>query len=187
MFTPFAPHSFASRRVMPAIPDLLAVYEGTRMPPWNDSIDAMLMILPPPFAMKCLPAAWHMKNADLMFTFITSSQSCSLKSTASARRIRPALLTRMSRRPKTGDRVSSTMRTNRLDRDQVGLDVDEAAAERAHLRGGLLGRHDAGDRDIRTRLGKRQRDALAQAGVAAGDQRDLAGQIEQCVAHARLT
>ncbi|MNV85674.1 hypothetical protein D3C71_1796450 [compost metagenome] len=35
-----------------------------------------------------------------MLTFITSSQSCSLKSTASARRIRPALLTRISSPPR---------------------------------------------------------------------------------------
>ena len=60
------------------------------MPPWNDSIEAMLMILPLPCAMKWRPAACDMKNADLMLTFITSSQSFSLKSTASARRIRPS-------------------------------------------------------------------------------------------------
>src|SRR5690606_32390050 len=98
-FTPFTPHSLASSRVMPAMPLLEAVYEGTRMPPWNDSIEAMLMILPLPWAMKWRPAACDMKNADLMLTFITSSQSFSLKSTASARRIRPALLTRMSSPP----------------------------------------------------------------------------------------
>ncbi|MNV70552.1 hypothetical protein D3C71_1635240 [compost metagenome] len=85
---------------MPAMPLLLAVYDGTRTPPWKDSIEAMLMILPLPWAMKCLPAACEMKNADLMLTFITSSQSCSLNSTASARRIRPALLTRISRPPR---------------------------------------------------------------------------------------
>ena len=67
------------------------------------------MILPPPWAMKCLPAAWLMKKADLMLTFITSSQSFSLKSTASARRIRPALLTRMSSRPRPS-MVSATTR-----------------------------------------------------------------------------
>ncbi|KAG1484698.1 hypothetical protein G6F53_014021 [Rhizopus delemar] len=96
MFTPLPAHSLASRRVMPAIPLLLAVYDGTRIPPWNASIEAMLMILPWPCSMKWRPAACEMKKADLMLTFITSSQSCSLKSTASARRIRPALLTRMS-------------------------------------------------------------------------------------------
>src|SRR5690606_4018400 len=94
---------------MPAIALLEAVYEGTRMPPWNESIEAMLMILPPPWAMKWRPAACDRKKADLMLTFITSSQSCSLKSTASARRIRPALLTRMSSLPSC-DTVSSTSR-----------------------------------------------------------------------------
>ncbi len=59
--------------------------------------------------MKCRPAACDMKNADLMLTFITSSQSFSLNSTASARRIRPALLTRMSSPPSPAS-VSSTMR-----------------------------------------------------------------------------
>src|SRR5690606_17641945 len=94
---------------MPAMPLLEAVYEGTRMPPWNDSIEAMLMILPLPWAMKWRPAACDMKNADLMLTFITSSQSFSLKSTASSRRIRPALLTRMSSPPSSAS-VCSTSR-----------------------------------------------------------------------------
>src|SRR5690606_27774474 len=94
---------------MPAMPLLDAVYEGTRMPPWNESIEAMLMILPRPRAMKWRPAACDMKKADLMLTFITSSQSFSLKSTASARRIRPALLTRMSSPPSSAS-VCSTSR-----------------------------------------------------------------------------
>ena len=51
-----------------------------------------------------------MKNADLMLTFITSSQSFSLKSTASARRINPALLTRMSKPPRPSS-VSFTTRS----------------------------------------------------------------------------
>ena len=43
---PRAAHSLASSRVSPATPLLLAVYEATRMPPWNESIEATLMILP---------------------------------------------------------------------------------------------------------------------------------------------
>ena len=46
MLMPLLPHSLASRRVMPAMPDLLAVYEGTRMPPWKESMDAMLSPTP---------------------------------------------------------------------------------------------------------------------------------------------
>jgi hypothetical protein len=37
-------HSFASRRVTPITALLDAVYDGTRIPPWNDSMEAMLMI-----------------------------------------------------------------------------------------------------------------------------------------------
>src|SRR5687768_17258197 len=117
--TPFDAHSLASNRVMPASPLLLAVYDGTRMPPWNESIEAMLMILPRPAAIIFLPTACDRKKALLRLTSITSSQSCSLKSTASARRIRPALLTRMSMAPSPAT-VSSTMRA-------IGSRVDRSA------------------------------------------------------------
>ena len=91
------------------MPLLLAVYEATRMPPWKDSIDAMLMILPPrPSASIAFAAAWARKKADLRLTSITASQSASLNSSASARRMMPALLTRMSQRP-SFDPASATM------------------------------------------------------------------------------
>lgn len=55
------------------------------------------MIFPPlPWAIKCFAAAWDIKNTLLMLRFITSSQSFSLNASASSRRIRPALLTRIS-------------------------------------------------------------------------------------------
>ncbi|MNP27937.1 hypothetical protein D3C76_1208730 [compost metagenome] len=61
----------------------------------------MLTILPPwPWAMNCFPTAWDMKKTLLMLMFITSSQSFSLKLMASSRRMMPALLTRISTRPK---------------------------------------------------------------------------------------
>ena len=66
------------------------------MPPWKESIEAMLMILPRPCAIMWRPAACAKKNADLRLVSITASQSSSLKSTESLRRMIPALLTRMS-------------------------------------------------------------------------------------------
>src|SRR5690606_39077029 len=39
---------------------------------------------------------------------------------------------------------------DRLDADQVGIDVEEAAAQRAHLLAGFLGRDDAGAGDVGT-------------------------------------
>ena len=49
--------------------------------------------------MNCRAAAWARKNTAFRFTAITSSQSRSLNSSASARRMMPALFTRMSTRP----------------------------------------------------------------------------------------
>ncbi len=55
-------------------------------------------------------AAWLRKKRTLRLTFITSSQSCSVKSTASARRMMPALFTRMSTGPSAAS-VSSRIRS----------------------------------------------------------------------------
>src|SRR4030095_9352636 len=97
---PRAAHSFASRRVMPARPLLLAVYEATRMPPLKESIEAMLMILPPrPACTRCFATACARKNGTLRLRFSGASQSSSLKVSASSRRMMPALFTRMSTRP----------------------------------------------------------------------------------------
>src|SRR5262245_1674562 len=106
---PVEAHSLASRRVSPAIPLLLAVYEGTRMPPWKDSMDAMLMILPPPLGIMWRAAACDRKNTDFRFTSSTASQSASVKSMALARRMMPALLTRTWSAPSLLT-VSETMR-----------------------------------------------------------------------------
>ena len=50
--TPCAASSLANALVSPATACLLAVYPGTRTPPWNESIEATLMILPLPWATK---------------------------------------------------------------------------------------------------------------------------------------
>ena len=74
-------------------------YDGP-CPPWNDSIDAILTILPPvPCAMNWRATAWHMKKVAFTLMSMTSSHSFSVKSTESLRVMMPALFTRMSIRP----------------------------------------------------------------------------------------
>ena len=67
------------------------------MPPWNESIDAMLMILPP---LPCLiiwrTTACERKNGVERLIEITSFQFFALCSANGSRRMMPALLTRMS-------------------------------------------------------------------------------------------
>jgi hypothetical protein len=76
------------------------VYDGTRMPPWKLSIDAVLTILPPrPCLIICLATAWLRKNSVRRLMFITSSQSFSVNSVIGARRMMPALLNRISTPP----------------------------------------------------------------------------------------
>jgi hypothetical protein len=114
---------------MPTTPLLLAVYEGTRTPPWNDSIDATLMILPPlPCAMNCRATAWAKKNTVFRLRSMTSSQSFSLNLMASSRRMMPALLTRMSMR-RSGLGLGHQP-FEAADVGQVGAQVEEAPAQR---------------------------------------------------------
>src|SRR5678815_4238166 len=134
---PRAAHSFASRRVMPARPLLLAVYDAVRMPPWNESIEAMLMILPPrPACTRCFATACARKNGTLRLRFIAASQSSSLKVSASSRRMMPAL--------------------------EIGV---QRVKFPARCRDAALGIRCAGARDaddVRTRLSESDRDALPQ-------------------------
>ena len=67
---------------------------------------------------------------------------------------------------------------HRLDADQVGVDVDEAAAQRAHFFGGFIRRDDAGTGNVRAGGGQRHGDALAQTGIGTGYQSDLAFETE---------
>ncbi len=70
------------------------------MPPWKLSIEQILMILPPrPASTQVRATACDRKKADFRLVSITASQSSSLKSRLSARRMMPALLTRMSTGP----------------------------------------------------------------------------------------
>ena len=68
----------------------------------------MIFPLRPP-AIMSRTTAWDRKKTDFRLTFRTASQSSSVKSTASARRMIPALLTRMSMGPRPSV-ASFTMR-----------------------------------------------------------------------------
>ena len=71
------------------------------MPPWNESIEAMLMILPGDLrATSSAAKRWLRRKAPFRLTLSTSVQSASENSSRFARRMMPALLTRMSARPK---------------------------------------------------------------------------------------
>jgi len=74
------------------------------------------MILPPRWsAIIRFTAAWLRKNSTFRLTFMTSSQSCSVKSTASARRMMPALFTRMSTGPRAAVASSRTRSTGSIE------------------------------------------------------------------------
>src|SRR5947209_4623265 len=97
---PSGASSLAMARVRPSRPLFAAVYAATRMPPWNESMEAMLMMRPPLLRRTSRRAKSRERaKTDRRFTSITASQSSSLVSSRSARRMMPALLTRMSASP----------------------------------------------------------------------------------------
>ena len=148
------------------------------MPPWKASSEAMLTMAPPACRAKAARAkAWERKKTALRLTSMTSSQSASVKSTASARRMMPALLTRMSTGPSVGElagggdrRVEGELERPR--RQALGGDQREGRVERRAAGGDHLG----------PGAGHAEGDRLADAGVGAGDERDLAVEAEG-VAH----
>ena len=154
--------------------------DGMRMPPWKASSEAMLTIAPPaPRAKAARAKAWDRKNTALRLTSITSSQSASVKSTASARRMMPALLTRMSSGPSGRERLRRRRRVVEGEPEwpplqPLGGDQLERLVERRPPGGDHLG----------PGAGEAERDRLADAGVGAGDERDLAVEAEG-IAHRR--
>ena len=83
------------------------------MPPWNASSDAMLTILPRPRA-EHLPARRPAEQKTAVrLTSMTASQSSSVNSTAGARRMMPALLTRMSMPPSAAAAFVHQLRRDR--------------------------------------------------------------------------
>ena len=95
-FTPWGAHSFASARTSPATPDFDAVYETTLTPPWKLNMDAVKMILPAPRSTIGRASSRASTNCDVRFVCSTRRHCSSSCSSAGARAIVPALLTRMS-------------------------------------------------------------------------------------------
>ena len=126
--------------------------------------------------MNCRAAACDRKNTAFRFTAITSSQSRSVNSSASARRMMPALFTRMSMRPNAA--VARAITSSRRGGAQVRGDVVEPSPHPLRGRRGLVGRHDVDADDVAPGLRQGQRHSLAQPGVAAGHDGDLSAQVE---------
>ena len=169
-----APWSTARRRLWPPHTP------GTRTPPWNESTDAMLMILPPPAASMCRPAARHSRNTLERFTSITASQSASPYAAASARRMMPALLTRISSRPKRsrtpGTSVSAASRCRRsATRHAVRTPHSDASAAAATSAGSCRARV---QRDVGAGLRERARHRRAEPARGAGDERHASGEVK---------
>ena len=155
---------------------------GTRMPPWKASSEAMLTMAPPACRAKAARAkAWERKNTALRLTSITSSQSASVKSTASARRMMPALLTRMSSGPSVGERRRRRRRVVEGEREARGPSGPRPAISAERLVERASGRRRSTSAPAR---GQAEGDRLADAGVGAGDQRAPAVEAEG-VAHRR--
>ena len=125
---------------------------------------------------------WLTKNAASRLTAVTASQSASPCSRMSARRMIPALLTRMSTRPKAATaRSGSAFAASR--RSEVGLERGEAAAERQDRSFRLGHRLRAGADDVGPGGGQRLGDAAAEPGARTGHQRHLAREVEQVRGH----
>ena len=132
----------------------------------------MFTILPRPRASMCLPAARHRRNTAVRFTSSTAAQSSSEKSTAGARRIMPALLTRMSIAPSSRT-VASTSAVGGRGVAQVAAQHARRAARACGSRAAVVVGHVlvAVAGDVGAGLGERARDRRADAGARAGDQR----------------
>ena len=151
------------------------------MPPWKDSIEAMLMILPP------RPAPIH-AAADRL-----GQEEGGLQ--VDVHHLVPVLLGEVERVGAADDAgvvdqdVDAAERLHAAGtrrraigsvRGQVGLDRQEAAARAPATCALGLGRRRAADGDdVGAGLRQRDGDALAEAGVGAGDEGDLAGEIEE--------
>ena len=150
------------------------------MPPWKVSSEAMLTIAPPaPRAKAARAKAWQRKNTAFRFTSITSSQSASVKSTASARRMIPALLTRMSSGPTVSSVCAAAAGSSSASWN--GRPLSPSAAIRSRV---WSSERPPGGDHLGPGAGEAERDRLADAGVGAGDERDLAVETEG-VAHRR--
>ena len=139
---------------------------------------------PPPFSRIHLNTGWVAQKVPLRCTLMTLSQLASLALAKVSSSRMPALLTRMSARPKFLMASSNTACAARQGRD-VGAVGDGAAALGLDRRDHLLGHRQVGagaiartaeviDHDRRTLARKQFGIGLAQPAARAGDQRHLA-------------
>ena len=162
---------------MPATPCLLAVYDTTRMPPWNESRLAMLTILPCPRSTIGRPRCWERKNSPVRLTSSTWFQASSVTSTESWRSMMPALFTRMSTW-----RSAASRRTDALDGVVVAhVEVDDLDVAAEVARPGLGSRPGcrAGrQHQVGARPGEPEGDRLAEAAAGTGHDGAPAVQVE---------
>ncbi len=134
---------------------------------------------------KCVAQARLMLNEPCRCTLITSDQSDQLMRWKMRSRRMPALLTRMSTRPKASSAALTILsalprladRERRGDRLAAGLlDLVDHLLRRAGIGAGAFeARADVADDDARALLRHQERDAAADAAPRAGDDGDLAG------------
>ena len=101
---------------------------------------------------------------------MTSSQSFSVKSSKAARRMMPALLTRISMPPSSLTVVvGDELRRGAF--EEIGVNLASAAAQGAHLLGRLVGAQECDQREIGAGFGEADCRALAQAAAGASYER----------------
>ena len=131
----------------------------------------------------CRAAAWERKNSDFRLVSITASQSSSLKSSASARRMIPALLTRMSSRPSSANGPVDDL----LDRARWSTGRPRSSPRGGRSLRDLLAVSSAGVRPTSATSAPASASAtaiaLADAGVGAGDDRDFAADRSNGLTH----
>ena len=146
------------------------------MPPEKERTEARLMILPPsPPSTKRRAAAWLRYQRLFRFRFMTSSQSSSPNSSAGARRMTPALLTRMSSRPRASTHSETIPAASVACGSRAGRVHRVAApAQALDLLGGLVERHDVEGGHVGARFGQADGEALAEALAGTRHERDAA-------------
>ena len=141
------------------------------MPPWKLSIEAVKMTFPAPRAIIPRPSSRLSTNWLVRSTCKTRFQSSSEWSTAGARAMVPALLTRMSTE-QSRPLIASTRWRTASGSARSAVETGERAARTTHtlLELAALGLEgDAHPDDVRARLSQRLRHRQSDAAAGAGD------------------
>ena len=146
----------------------------------------MLMILPRFRAIMPFATVRPTMKRLVRLVLMTSSKTSVCISTSGCRRWMPALLTRMSIGPTSRSifAIASTTAGSEVTSNRIALGLQPSLAKGRDAGLEPLGVA-AVDNDRCSCVGKPAGDRLAQAGRRSGDERDLAGQIEQRRAHVR--